>query len=132
MQLGVLVSSGTGSGRHLLLRQGDHLRRLGVPCECASGSPSTCSSGSQFSHDGRYQFHLPSTVMLAGTTIIRMRVASISRATPTPKPICWNITRSPAAKPAKTATMISAAPVMMRPVTAMPCTTASTVSPLCR
>ena len=38
----------------------------------------------------------------------------------TPKPIYWTITRSPAANPAKTATMISAAPVMMRPVEAMP------------
>ena len=69
--------------------------------------------------------------MAAGTTTIRIRVASTSRATPTPKPICWNITRSPAAKPAKTTTMISAAPVMMRPVAAIPWTTASTVSPVC-
>ena len=62
---------------------------------------------------------------------ILMRVASKSSATATPKPICWNITSSPAAKPAKTTTMIRAAPVMIRPVAAMPCTTASTVSPVC-
>ena len=49
-----------------------------------------------------------------------MIVASISSATATPKPICWNITRSPRAKPANTATMISAAPVMMRAVEATP------------
>ena len=45
-----------------------------------------------------------------------MMVASISKAMATPKPICWNITSSPAAKPEKTATMIKAAPVMMRAV----------------
>ena len=37
-----------------------------------------------------------------------------------PNPICWNITRSPVAKPAKTATMISAAPVISRAVDVMP------------
>ena len=47
-----------------------------------------------------------------------MIVASISSATATPKPICWNMTRSPIAKPLKTATMISAAPVISRAVEA--------------
>ena len=54
-----------------------------------------------------------------------MIVASISSATATPKPICWNMTRSPIAKPTKTATMISAAPVISRAVEATPHATAS-------
>ena len=54
--------------------------------------------------------------MAAGTITERTMVASISRATAMPKPICWNMTRSPAANPPKTATMISAAPVMIRAV----------------
>ena len=51
-----------------------------------------------------------------------MMVASMRRAVATPKPICWNMTSWPAAKPAKTATMISAAPVMIRAVEAAPAT----------
>ena len=58
--------------------------------------------------------------MLAGTSTQRTMVASTSRATATPKPICWNMTRSPAAKPPKTAMMISAAPVMSRAVEPTP------------
>jgi hypothetical protein len=54
--------------------------------------------------------------------------ASSSRATATPKPICWNMTRSPRAKPQKTATMMSAAPVMIRAVEATPQRTAAAVS----
>ena len=64
----------------------------------------------------------------AGSRTERMIVASISSATATPKPICWNMTRSPMAKPTKTATMISAAPVMIRAVEPTPCATASVVS----
>jgi len=40
------------------------------------------------------------------------------------------MTRSPAAKPAKTATMISAAPVISRAVEATPWVTASVVEPV--
>ena len=58
-----------------------------------------------------------------------MIVASISSATATPKPICWNMIRSPRAKPENTATMISAAPVMIRAVEPTPNMTASVVSP---
>ena len=57
-----------------------------------------------------------------------MIVASIRSAIATPKPICWNMIRSPRAKPEKTATMISAAPVMMRAVEPTPKVTASVVS----
>ena len=59
-----------------------------------------------------------------------MIVASISSATATPKPICWNMTRSPRAKPLKTATMIRAAPVISRAVEATVWVTASVVEPV--
>ena len=59
-------------------------------------------------------------------------VASSSTAAARPNPICWNITRSPLAKPAKTATMIRAAPVMMPAVEPMPDSTAAVVSPVRR
>ncbi len=55
------------------------------------------------------QFHFPSSVIAAGTRTEWTIVASMSSATATPKPICWNMTRSPAAKPTKTATMMRAA-----------------------
>ena len=59
--------------------------------------------------------------MLDGTRTVRITVASRSSAPPTPKPICWKPTRSPVANPANTTTMISAAPVMIRPVALIPC-----------
>jgi hypothetical protein len=74
----------------------------------------------------------PSSFIAAGTSTERMSVASISSATAIPNPICWNITRSPAAKPAKTATMISAAPVIMRAVEPIPNEIASVVSRVAR
>ena len=61
---------------------------------------------------------------------MRIRVASSRRATATPKPICWNMTSWPRAKPAKTTMMISAAPVMIRAVEATPLTAASRVEPV--
>jgi transposase len=66
--------------------------------------------------------------MALGSTIERMTVASIRSDTAMPNPVCCNITRSPAAKLAKTATMIRAAPVMIRAVEATPHRTASAVS----
>ena len=68
--------------------------------------------------------------MAEGTRIVRISVASSSTATASPKPICWNITSWPDAKPANTATMISAAPVMMPAVAPMPSVTASVLSPV--
>jgi hypothetical protein len=59
-----------------------------------------------------------------------MIVASINSAKATPNPISWNMTSPPAAKPAKTATMISAAPVMIRAVEETLKVTASVVSPV--
>ena len=70
--------------------------------------------------------------MAAGSSTERMIVASISSATAMPKPICWNITRSPIAKPLKTATMISAAPVISLAVEETPYSTASRSSRSCR
>src|SRR5215213_7724515 len=93
-------------------------------------SPSISSRGIQPSQLGRYQFQRPSSCIAAGTSTERTIVASISNATATPNPICWNITRSPCAKPRKTATMISAAPVMMCAVELIPHTTASLVFPV--
>ena len=58
-------------------------------------------------------------------------MASIRSATATPKPICWNITSSPEAKPVKTTMMISAAPVISRAVVLTPNATASLESPVC-
>src|SRR5262249_13268270 len=86
--------------------------------------------GSQLSQRGRYQFQSPSSFIALGRTTERMIVASIRSAAATPKPICWNMISSPLAKPAKTATMINAAPVMMRAVEATPKVTAPTVSPV--
>jgi hypothetical protein len=68
--------------------------------------------------------------MALGRTTERMMVASIRSAAATPKPICWNMISSPLAKPAKTATMIRAAPVMTRAVEATPKVTALVVSPV--
>ena len=61
--------------------------------------------------------------MLAGTSTIRTIVASTMIATASPKPTCWKVTRSLEAIPAKTATMISAAPVMMLAVWRRPYST---------
>src|SRR5512132_3232875 len=87
---------------------------------------STWSRGSQASQRGRYQFQSPSSFIALGSTTERMTVASIRRAAATPNPICWNMISSPLAK---TATMIKAAPVMIRAVEATPKVTASVVSP---
>src|SRR5262249_29734342 len=89
--------------------------------------PSTWRRGGPLRQWGRYQFRSPSSAIALGSTTDRMMVASISRATATPKPICWNMTRSPWVKPVKTATMISAAPVMIRAVEAAPQRTAAVV-----
>ena len=73
----------------------------------------------------------PSSSIAAGTSTERITVASIRSATATPKPICWNITSSPVAKPTKTTMMISAAPVISREVVRTPNATASLESPVC-
>src|SRR5262245_10901165 len=91
---------------------------------------STCRRGIHSSQLGRYQFHSPSSFIALGRSTDLMTVASMRSATATPKPICWNMIRSPRAKPENTATMISAALVMMRAVDATPNVTASVGSPV--
>jgi hypothetical protein len=63
-------------------------------------------------------------------TTVRTIVASTSSATATPKPICWKATSSPVAKPVKTTTMISAAPVISRAVELTPWMMPSVVLPV--
>ncbi len=58
--------------------------------------------------------------MLAGTRIERMTVASRMTATANPKPTCCMDARLLIAKPANTATMIAAAPVMSAAVWRVP------------
>src|SRR3972149_873925 len=91
---------------------------------------STPGGGRQLSTEGRYQFQRPSSFIDAGTRTERMIVASMSTAAPRPKPVCCSITRSPIANPPNTATMISAAPVISRPVDRNPKATASVLSPV--
>ena len=50
---------------------------------------------------------------MLGSTTERMIVASRRSATATPKPICWNITSSPRAKPAKTTTIEAWVPIFL-------------------
>ena len=108
-------------GKRLVKRYREHrIQVLRVNPLGATSYPSARNSGSQPSQDGKYQFALPSSRMLAGTSTERTIVASSSTATARPNPICWNITRSPLANPTNTATMISAAPVMSRPVDRIP------------
>ena len=60
-----------------------------------------------------------------GTRIERTTVASRRMATPRPNPSCWMKTRLAEANPPKTATMIKAAPVMIRAVLCSPTATDS-------
>jgi hypothetical protein len=96
-----------------------------VAGESCFGRFSIRRSGIQLSHDGRYQLASPSSAMADGTMIVRTSVASRKMATASPKPICCSMTRRPEAKPAKTTTMITAAPVMMRAVEVSPTATDS-------
>ena len=61
---------------------------------------------------------------------MRISVASRSRATATPKPICWNMASWPRAKPLNTTTMMRAPPVMILAVEETPPMTASRVEPV--
>ena len=71
---------------------------------------------------------LPRTVIVAGTSSMRTRVASMRTAITMPSPICFMMSSFPAAKPAKTIIMSRAAEVMMRPERCSPRATASSVS----
>ncbi len=101
-----------------------------MPCWPSGCGPSTRIWGSHSSHLGRYQFHFPRSSIAAGTRTERTIVASISTATPRPNPISCRNTSRPEANPPNTATMISAAPVMMPPVVRRPNDTAPRLSPV--
>lgn len=64
---------------------------------------------------GAHQFQSPRMVIVAGTSSIRTRVASMTTAVTRATPISLMTSSCPAAKPAKTMQMSSAAEVMMRP-----------------
>ena len=61
-----------------------------LPADPSAGlsSASMRRSGSQLSHEGRYQLRPPNSSMLAGTRTERTRVASRKIATASPKPTC--------------------------------------------
>ena len=69
--------------------------------------------------------------MLAGTSTQRTIEASIAIATASPTPNCLTITSASRMKLPNTHTMISAAEVITRALTARPSTTASRLSRLC-
>jgi len=77
-----------------------------------------------------HQFHRPARCMKAGTSTIRMMVASSSTATARPKPRnCITSTRAKAKIP-KTRIMMSAADVMTDAVALRPSSTASSLCPV--
>src|SRR5660398_246831 len=94
------------------------------------GAPYMLTLGSQSNQEGRYQLSPPRRAMLAGTITIRTMVASSKTAMASPKPTCWTITSRPAAKVEKMTTMISAAPVIIRPVFLNPMATDSSFLPV--
>ena len=83
------------------------------------------------SQAGSHQFHLPSSVIVAGTRTIRTTVASRTIATAMPKPSCLTTVSASVAKPRKTTTMIAAAEEITRPVAARPRSTLAVASPVC-
>lgn len=83
------------------------------------------SRSSQF---GIHQFALPRTFIDAGTTSMRMTVASSRTATARPSPNILISALSPATKLANTANMIAAAAVMTRALADSPWTMADSLS----
>jgi len=79
---------------------------------------------------GIHQFQRPISFIAAGTSTSRTSVASRKTAAARPKPIALKGTSRPAAKAAKTVTMISAAEVMVRAVPSRPCATACSLDPV--
>src|SRR6266542_296987 len=110
-------SSRRSSCRCLGSPTGANAGAAAMPCWPSGCGPSTRIWGSHSSHLGRYQFHFPRSSIAAGTRTERTIVASISTAAPRPNP-------------PNTATMISAAPVMMPPVVRRPNDTAPRLSPV--
>lgn len=92
--------------------------------------PSTLMCGSTLpNHFGSHQFALPSSSIVAGTSISRTTVASTKTATASPSPIIFTVGSGLVTKERNTAIMISAADVMTRAVFASPIATASRLFP---
>ena len=91
----------------------------------SSGVPSIVIRGIQSRKRGIHQFHSPSRRMLAGSSRLRMMVASTSTATARPSPSCRMITSWSVTNTAKTATMIAAALVIVPAVIEIPRSTAA-------
>lgn len=79
---------------------------------------------------GSHQFHRPNSFMAAGTSTSRTIVASIAIATALASPICWRLGTPALTNDRKTATMMSAALVIVAALVARPCATARVLSPL--
>ena len=94
-----------------------------MPSRVSAAGPSRLCS--RRSGAGAHQFHSPSSVMVAGTSRQRTRVASMATATASATPVCLITSSSPATNPENTSTTISAAEVMIRPDRCSPATTAS-------
>ena len=88
-----------------------------------------CGS-SRSSHPGSHQLALPISAMVAGTSTIRMTVASTAMAVARPSPIIFTNGDGSLTKLRKTTIMISAPEVMTRPVAASPRATDSALSPV--
>src|SRR3990170_7373117 len=69
--------------------------------------------GSHCNQPGRYQFASPRSVMLAGSRIARITVASMKMALASPKPNCFRLISRVNANISATATMMAAAFVMV-------------------
>src|SRR4029079_9973556 len=98
----------------------------GATSDAVSGSPGS-SRGSHWSHRGRYQFHSPSSFMLAGRSTARTIVASIRIATDTPTPTCLKNSIERVAKIENTSTITIAALVTTPAVRLMPFEIASSM-----
>jgi hypothetical protein len=105
---------------------------------CASGVtagsgvelPSTLMCGSRRSSGwGSHQFALPSSSIVAGTSMSRTIVASTNTATARPSPIIFTVGSGLVTNERNTAIMINAAEVITRAVLARPIATASRLLP---
>src|SRR5947208_1539092 len=107
------MTAGDGAGRELV---------GGYACAgCGTGRSPWCDTfGSHSSDRGRYQFHLPSSFIDAGSRTARTIVASIRIATARPTPICLKSSALSVAKIANTATITIAALVTVPAVALIP------------
>ena len=81
--------------------------RVQCPARPRQDPASTPTRGSRSSQRGRYQFRSPSRAMAAGSSTLRITVASISTATASPTPACLRSSEASVPNRAKTHTMTS-------------------------